>query len=244
MMTRVKKLSLVAAVAILASPLARTADADVIVNSQETSGNATFQPGGERPGSDFSLNVEGSSNGAFASWAGARWTGINLGPNPVVLDKISVALGQWNAGFTTNGPVSLWVVPDSYAPEFQEAGALNFDSWTSIEPQSTHLLDYDFVQVSNGYQDVFTLQTGDAGFSELASSVQDGTLALAWIPENATVAATWGGIGNTSNVIGGARLLVEGVPVPEPATVALTLLGAVGSLGVVSRRRRLNPRLA
>ena len=223
-------------VAVLA--LSGNAFAECDVTWLECDGNGIFQPGGERSGGDYYFNVEGSSNGSYASWAGARWTfdAITLDPG-CVIDQICITLGQDVGGFTHDGLVKVYLAPDSIAPEVQEGGNLAYPY--AHAASSTLLENFNFVGQTDGYQDVFCYEPGDAGFDELAASVMDGTLVMAFVDGDANVAATWGGIGNYANEMGGPRLCVSCSCVPEPSTMLMIVMGGMFA-GVMIRRRNRN----
>lgn len=219
--------------------LSSNALAESFVNWQECDGNGIFMPGGERSGADYYFNVEGVNNCSYASWAGARWTGLNFDCDPGYtcdIEEITITLGQSNASFTTNGLIKLYLAPDGIASEVQDGGSLPY----AYAEGGTLLTTYNFVEQSNGYLDVFQFQKGDAGFDELAASVQDGTLVLAFVEGDGNVAATWGGISNNSNGIGGARLDVTGstVAVPEPSTILLLVVGSLCGCAFIRRNHK------
>lgn len=209
--------------------------------SFECTGTGTFQSGGEYAAYDYFFNVEGSSNGSYASWGGVRWTNINLGVEEgytCEISEIDIALEQSNSSFTADGPVKVYLISDSVAPEIQNAGNLNYAYKSTIESTGILLATYDFKEESTGYADTISLNQGDSGFSELATSIQDGTLVLAFVEGSSSVAATWGGIGNYNAAAPSLNVSYSVTQsVPEPSTFVLLAIGGFCSLGCVIKRR-------
>lgn len=199
-------------------------------------GNGIFQPSGERSGGDYYFNVEGSSHGSYASWAGAEWTGVSL-PDcgsgcECAVTSVTVSLTQSNAGFTANGQVKMYLAPDYV--EAHEGGNHTFGDWSSIEGDSTHLMDYNFIETATGDTDCYTI-TDSAAIAAIVDSIDDGKLVLAFAPGDSGVAATYAGIGSWYG--DAPTVTLNGTCVPEPTTMGLLGFGAVGAL---LKRKRNN----
>lgn len=222
-----------------------SASADIIGTtgsaSQEAFITSTIQPAGPRQFDDslnqLFFNVEGSANGSFASLGALRYDGASivsslnndLGVGNWEIESVSISLFQHNGGFTVDGGVEfLWVSDDTVDIE---TGSGTTFPYTSQFGAASALADYDFVQVSNGFEDVVNF-TG-AGLTDLVNDILAGDIvSLIVNPTDANVAATWAGNDGNSNGPG-PILTVNAVKVPAPGSAAL-----FGLAGFTAARRR------
>ena len=194
-----KKITVILAVLVSLVSVSNAAD---IVSAVECGSNGTYNDFGRRD-ADYYFNVEDPVvGGSYECWSAAKWTGL---PVPgegesYQLDSATVTLHQANAGFTANGTVNVYVMPDSFNPGTNAS----YNDWAgTYASQSTLIGTYNFVQVSNGHEDVI-----DINNPALASSLADGTVVLAFVDSGTPVGATWAG--NTSYNYAGPILDVAG----------------------------------
>ena len=152
-----------AAWAIVAAP------AMAVFISQEASNNATVQPSptGPRPGGNGKafFNMEGSANGSFASFGVADFAFTPLPPLGFPVTHVSDAtlkMTQSNAGFTTDGPISIYYTANT--SQSIEPGEMIFyqgsDGAASVDPvfsPLTLLGSGNFVEVATGTEDSYSL---------------------------------------------------------------------------------------
>lgn len=223
------------------------AEVSALTLSVEAFDNATVQPGGPRSGSSGKafFNIEGSANGSFASYGVARFDiggvkrsfDLAFGAGAWTLDAVSLALTQSNAGFTTDGPVSIAHSNDDLVGIQSGTSPLTHPA-TGDFADLGRLLDYAFVEVATGTVEQHTLfqarATPSAGTQQLVDDIMlDGVLTLLLLDGNAGVAATYAGY--TNFTLAGPTLSLTASAVPVPT--ALTLL--VSGLGLLAVRRRV-----
>lgn len=201
--------------------------------SGEAISNGSYTPYGNLP-EDALFRIEGVNHGPWACWALAKWTGIEpTCPTPGCTCEwtdVTVSLRQDNTAATTNGLVHVYVCDDALDPTSSHV----YSDWgTSVT--GTLVGTYDFVEISNGFLDVYGI--GTAG---VLTSAADGTLVLAFVDGDDDVAATWAGA--TSNDYEGPTLQITGRCVPEPATLALLATAGPLAIAAVRRRRRRRER--
>jgi hypothetical protein len=217
------------AAAVVASPTAHAAFVSV-----EATENATVQPAGPRTGGNGKnfLNVEGSANGAFASYGVADF--IFPAPGGVItgVTGATLALTQSNSGFSNSGPVSVYLTdntsvsiqPGTPPPMIYQG---TNDGAASVDPVLSPLTLVGtgmYNEGANGDVDSIALSFTGGALTSILSAINGGTtLRLVVTPDAADTAATWAGFSN--NTFAGPTLSLTAVP--EPSSVFL-----VGLLGV------------
>jgi hypothetical protein len=193
--------------------------------------NATVQPAGPRPGTNGKafFNMEGSANGAFASY-GVLDFQIPLGEPALNADTLTVSLTQANASFTHDGTLSFY---------------LSTDTSTSIDPGSSPLqfptpaptLAYplglgSFTEVANGQLDNYTFALS-AGLKTYVNNqiTSGGLIRIVINPNDPNVAATYAGATFNPAASRPELTLSVGAAVPEPSTILSLGLG-IGLLGL------------
>src|SRR5215469_9871776 len=133
MQTRVLvRTAIVLSAAIGIACLATEALADTIILA---SNNATIEPGGPRAGTNGKVffNMEGSSNGSFASFGVIDFqvpNGVTFGPG----GTLSLSLTQDNAAFTANGSLAFYVSTDTTTNIDPGSSPLAFDATAASLP--------------------------------------------------------------------------------------------------------------
>jgi hypothetical protein len=192
----------------------------------EASDNATVQPAGPRSGGGGKafFNVEGSTNGTFASFGVVDFV---VPSTCTDLSGLSLALTQDNAGFTTDGPVSVYLT-DATGVDIQPGSSITYqagsDGVASVDPAFTNLTllgSFNFVEGSTGDVDLVDLTAGVSPAVETAllAAINGGTnIRLVLTPDAATTAATYAGSTNSNRE--GPTLSVAGACAPPVATTA------------------------
>ncbi len=218
------------------------ANADVM--SSEAVDNSTVQPGGvrgETSNSNF-FNIEGDGNGTFASFGVVDFDGSQFfTPGSVSnITSISLSMTQANAGFSTDGPVSIYWT-DATAAGLIDSGDIEYQAGSngmaSVDPLFTGLTllgSGTYVVGTSGDVDMFTLTPGAAEADLIAALNAGSTIRLVITPDADDTAATYAGFSNSS--ADGPTLTIDsdGTAVPEPGSLALLGLGGL----LIARRRR------
>jgi hypothetical protein len=219
--------------------------------------DSIIQPGGPRTTNggttlvDYFYNMEGSGNGQFASFAPADFSGLHLGISSLgQLAQFQLVLTEDNAAFSTPGNIGVFLSTDTTtniglgSPLTFQAAALPQGLGTQLNnavangPLGTFFFPTQG-SGNSGQHDTINLLPGLSSLSSgartalLAALNNGGTIRLVVAPEDAAVAATYAGIGNTT-FPNGAPLLVAAA-VPEPSGLILLGLGLT-SLPVLIRR--------
>ena len=233
-------LAKVAAAMAVVALFATSAVAELV--SLGAANNSTVQPSGPRNGYEYYFNMEGSSNGSYSSFGiiDFDFSSVSLSETASDVTGATLSLTQANAGFSTSGPVSVYLTDE-----------------TSLSPQSTSLryvsgqngascVDADllpitlvgsgtYVKGSSGDVDDFSLSFTGSALTTLLDAVNTGsTMRLVVTPDSSSTAATYAGYSSFS--YDGPTISFDTVsaPVPEPASVMLVALGAIALL--VGRR--------
>lgn len=214
--------------------------------SFEASDNATVQPGGPRSGSSGKafVNIEGSSNGNFASYAVADFNFAGSGLGPITgVENVTIELTESNAGFSANGPMSFYYTAQT-GVDIQpgsgvayQAGQDGVGSVGGSFGALTLLGSGTYDVTANGEVESFALSfIGDA-LAGFVDAVNNGTtLRLVITPDAAGTAATYAGV--TNNTYAGPTLTFDTVTVPEPSAVALGMIGLAASAAASPPRRQ------
>jgi len=221
---------------------AQAAEASVITTLVEDS---IVQPGGVRTTNggttlvDYFFNAEGSSNNSFASFAPVDFSvpsGAHILSTGVTL---TLKLTEDNAAFTTPGMLDILLATDTTtniglgSPLAFQTSSLPHGVGTQLNNPAV-LGSFSFPtsgNVNSGQVDTITLTPTGAQLTYLVNQVNtNGDIRLVLAPADANVAATYGGIGNSS--FAGPQLTItdSSDAVPEPATVFLSLVGIVSVL--------------
>jgi hypothetical protein len=176
------------------------------------SDNATVRPDGPRAGSSGKafLNIEGSVNGAFASYGVADF---NFGalPFPVIaINSVQLALTEANAAFSTNGAILFGLDQTGALVDIQPGTSpLAFDgadpgTATDVGQGDLSLLNlgggpFSFTVGLSGDVDQYNFTLDLAAQSELLSRLNNGnTIRIVIGTGEAGVAATWAGYTNST----------------------------------------------
>jgi hypothetical protein len=222
--------------------------------SVNAAANATVRPAGPRSGTSGVryFNVEGSTNGANASFGVLRFDASDLksafeadyGVGGYAITNVTLALTEANSAFTAPGTVGFAFSSDNTTDISSANTSLKYDAVNS--PSSNQFVqqyigDGAFTttgNTNNGKVDEYALLTGTAGSLSLANAIQGGgTVTLIVNDLTPAVAATWAGAANTSVAPPALRVTAaSAASVPEPSALAL-LAGAAPALLALRRRR-------
>ncbi|MEM9056637.1 MAG: endonuclease/exonuclease/phosphatase family protein, partial [Pseudomonadota bacterium] len=190
--------------------------------------NATVQPAGPRPGGSGKtfFNIEGSANGAFASFGIADFQLAACAAT--ALDSPRLELAQSNAGFTTDGRYTVYLtdavdvdIQGGTSPLSYQGG----DGLASVDPLLTNLEllgEFDFVETASGSVDTVPLTPSPVANNRLVMALNAGAVVrLVLVPEEPAVAATYAGQNNGD---GPAPTFVFDAPCDDlvPASAAVT----------------------
>ncbi|MEQ8660947.1 MAG: hypothetical protein RLW62_09030, partial [Gammaproteobacteria bacterium] len=182
------------------------------------------------------FNVQGAANGNFASYGVARFDGAAVkaafddayGAGMWVLDGVSLELVQANAGFTTDGGVSVAWSDDDATGILENLSPLAYPLDGEFADAVT-LTSYTFTEIASGTTESYALpDVGGLWGDLLAGDI----ITLLFAETDANVAATYAGLTNFSYA--GPTLVVSAAPVPVPAALGLL----VAPLALLTRRRR------
>jgi hypothetical protein len=246
-MRRITTLSFAAA-ALLAT--AAVAYATPLPYSYKATDNATVQGAGPRTGANGKafFNMEGSSNGTFASFGVADFDLSQLSPalgeTATDVGNISLSLTQSNAAFSVAGAISVFytakntvdIQPGTSPLKDTGAGdgAASVDS--ALSPL-TLLGTGAFTNVANGTVDTvpLTFTTGSDAYNDFLTDLNNGkTLRLIVTVNDPGTAATYAGFSNST--FAGPTLNFDVNPVPEPSTLILAGLSVLGCVAWKKRR--------
>ncbi|MEQ8495993.1 MAG: hypothetical protein RLW42_17420, partial [Gammaproteobacteria bacterium] len=152
--------------------------AEAATTSIEAYENATVQPGGVRTGSSgvAFFNIEGLANGNFASYGVARFDAAAVkaafdaqyGVGLWTIDGVSLELVQSNAGFTTDGGVSIAWTGDDATSILENVSPLAYPLDGEFA-DAVMLTSYTFTQVANGTVDAYALPDLGGLWGDLAA---------------------------------------------------------------------------
>lgn len=227
--------------------VASLSQAQLMSNTIAAFDNATVQPGGPRSGSSGKafFNIEGSDNGNFASYGVVDFdgTGVSFAGPIGAITGVKLFLTQSNAGFSTSGPVRVYLTPDTATDIQPGTSPLVFDPSNppgGIASGAFSAL-YDlgvgnYVVGTSGDVDVFSFSVSGAASTLLGSSLGAGGSSVRFVlaGDAGSTAATYAGFSNTTFT--GPQAQFEAEAVPEPATLAILGLGSLIAL----RSRRKN----
>ena len=259
------KLAFTGAVAALA--LSSVASADVITTyaDQDQFGDsstlgsgytATVQQGGIRGGTSGSrfLNVEGRSNGDFASWGAVRFDlselyayldtqAINAGQGAGdwQINSVSLVLEESPAGFSVGGGIEVYHATNDSTNinPASASGALGFGTvlggnrmYDGSLGTASFLSNHTYTDSgSAGSQEIVDI-SGVLSMGELSGA--DDMLTLVLDSDNTGVAATYKGQDSPFGGVDAPALAIDFTVVPAPSGVAMLGLGGL----VAARRRR------
>lgn len=200
-----KKSMVILAVAFLAAAGWASAQQTESVFSNQT---GTIQPTGPRPpaNGDRFINIEGSNNGAFASYGVLRWDvsgakanfDASFGAGNWTVTKIELALTQDNAAFTTDGFLDILFTEDDVTDAKTAASPLQYpfndpNPAGDLQP-NVLVVGYIFIEGTTGQVDVIELFNGGTQGAEVAADIEgDSTVTIVLNDADPAVAATYRG---------------------------------------------------
>lgn len=228
----------------LALALVAGAHAQIAV-SAEAINNAIVQLTGPRtgPGGKNFFNVEGNNNGQYASFGVADFSASSFGLTLPVADilGLTLVLTEDRANFSTAGGINIWLTEDTTTsidpstppPLVWNASDLPNGLGSQLVP-CHYLGSGTYTPTADGTVFSYTLSLTPNAKSYLISQLNSaGSIRIVVSPADNDVAATYAGYSHSS--LAGPTLVIELVPVPEPASITAL---AIGVAGILWRRRR------
>lgn len=214
----------------------------LVTDYVEAFDNSTITTTGPRSGGNNLAywNIEGTNNGAFASYGVADFTiaalTIPAGEMLSSLNSLTFKLTQSNSGFTNSGGLKFYFSSDTSAIIGNGGGSsLRFENGEAPEGLGGQLAStYElgsgfFTEVASGREDVFTFDLDGlepTAMDYLTSLfTTGGTLRFVVTPTEAGTAATYAGINSSSYLAPQVSLDYSTVAVPEPSAILLITLG-------------------
>jgi hypothetical protein len=231
----------IGAIALTALSLGAAARADVVVTATDV---ATVQPGGPRSGSNGKtfFNMEGSSNGTFASFGVADFATTGLSP-VAGLAKLTVTLTEANASFTAPGGLNFYLTTDTSTNIQPVTSPLKYQGANAPEGIGSQL-GPKFLLGSGtftssgasptGQVDTFSFNLTAPEIAYINGQIGVGPLRIVITPTTAGVAATFAG--STFNPSTSRPTLT--LAVPEPGQLVQAGFAAVLAGGACALRRR------
>jgi hypothetical protein len=223
------------------------AQAQTVVGPAEAVDNATVQPAGPRTGTNGKafFNIEGSANGAFASFGVADFAPFTTSVGIADVTGVTVRLVQSNAAFTAPGTVNFYFASNTTVDIQPGTSPLTYQTAAGEEGVGTqlgtlHLLGSGTFTATGaagtGTVDTYTFSTFNAAAESymLNQLNTGGRFRLVAAPNTPTLAATWAGFSNAQ--LDGPIVSFGVVPVPEPAGVLLAC--ACAAVPMLARRLR------
>lgn len=227
----------------LALALVNGAYAQVTV-SAEAINNATVQPAGPRSGNRGKnyFNVEGNNNIQYASFGVADFSASSFGLTLPVADilGLTLVLTDAPASFSAAGGINIWLSEDTTTDIEPGTSPLAWDASDLPNGLGSQLLPLHYLgsgtytPTADGTVFSYTLSLTPNAKSYLISQLNSaGSIRIVVSPADDDVAATYAGYSNNS--LAGPTLVIDLVPVPEPASITAL---AIGVAGILWRRRR------
>ena len=199
-----------ATTAVLLAATCTLANADPL--AAEATDNATVQVAGPRTGANGKnfFNIEGSANGAFASYGVADFS-FGILPYPVIaINSMQLQLTQSNAAFSATGPVVISLDQSSPLANIQPGTSplandgVDPGTATDVTQGDLSLLalgggPFVYTPIANGSVDSYTFTLDAPSTTELINRLNSGaTIRLAIGSGASSLAATWAGFSNAT----------------------------------------------
>jgi hypothetical protein len=212
--------------------------------------NGTIQAAGPRTGANGKnfFNIEGASNGSFASYGVADFLFGSQNGGVVSVNSLSVSLTESDAAFTLPGTLDFYLSDNTSASIDPGTSTLTYQ--TSVTPpgidsqlNNLHFLGTGaFTTTGNtntGGVDIYSFTPTGATASYIQGVLNSGGVLRLVIDEDSStpsIAATFAGFSNTS--LAGPMMSISVTAVPEPTVLALGGIGGAVLAGGLRRRQK------